>query len=189
MAYLHTILLLVGLLVPLEKEPAASRILWNPGELLTWDHFKGVPEEGSAYAALTKIDMSIAQGMNTRADAIELIFSTELITDGSWVKPDKKTAVILAHEQGHFDIAEYHARRLRKELLGAAPMKASRLSEEVDRIFDRIFQEKQQMQRDYDRETDHSMKLGPQLEWEARIALLLDSLSGHADRSVMITLR
>ncbi len=176
-------------MLPLAERSSGERLLWTSGYQLNWEHFKGNPDHGSKYAALTKIDMSIRQGPLLRKDSIELIISTELMTDGSWVKPQNRTKLILVHEQGHFDIAEYHARRLRKELLEMTPMKAETLSEDVDRIFDRIFEEKQQMQRDYDRDTDHSLKLDKQLEWQTRIAYLLDSLSDHSARNVILSLR
>jgi hypothetical protein len=183
---LHLPILIAALLLPLLNSTTGERLPWNPEHQLRWEHFKGTPDLHSQYAAMTMIDLSISQGSLQRPDAIELVISTELMQEGSWVKPDKKTSVILAHEQGHFDIAEYHARRLRKELMETAPFKGARLSEDVDAIFERIFQEKEAMQRDYDLQTDHSMKLEPQLEWEIKIASLLDSLSSYSDRSVVL---
>ncbi len=38
---------------------------------------------------------------------------------GSWVKPDGKTPELLRHEQGHFDLAELYALKLRKAILDA----------------------------------------------------------------------
>ncbi len=188
-SYFGSILLLFALLAPIKEPGRTQRLLWVPGYELTWDHFQGKPDADSKYAALTKIDMSIRQGPLESADAIELIISTELMTDGSWVKPQNRNQQILVHEQGHFDIAEYHARRLRKELLETAPINAESLNEDVDRVFDRIFKEKQMMQRDYERETDHSLVRDKQLEWQKRIAFLLDSLSDHSDHSVILSLR
>ena len=180
--------LLLGLLLT-ASTPTEHKLNWDPAKKLTWTHFQGAPESGSQYAAMTRIDMSIQQGSTSRHDAIELIVLAELVTNGSWVKPDKKTDVILAHEQGHFDIAEYHARRLRKELLERAPFTADRLNEEVDAIFDRIFLEKEQMQQEYDQQTDHSMVRETQLAWEQRIVHLLDSLSDHTSPNVLLTLK
>ncbi len=189
MAYVPSLLLTLGLLLPVSGPIVGERVLWAPEHTLAWDHFRGVPETNSRYVALTKIDMSIVLGPLQQPGAIELIISTELMTDGSWVKLENRTAHILGHEQGHFDIAEYHARRLRKELLDTAPLNGSHFSEEVDMVFERIFTEKQEMQQAYDRETDHSMKIHEQLDWDERIAGLLDSLSAYSTRSVVITYR
>lgn len=186
---LQWLVFLALMLSPLGEIAEGSKLLWSPERKLTWNDLRGTPDKASPFAALTRIDMSIMQGPHATANTMELIVSAELVPEGSWVIPDKKTPVILAHEQGHFDIAEYHARRLRKALEEHGPFRARTLDRDVNAIFDRIFREKDNMQLAYDRQTGHSIHLGPQLEWEARIVQLLDSLDAYGGRSVTISLR
>ncbi len=86
----------------------------------------------------------------------------------SWIKPDQRSPRILTHEQGHFDLGEVSARRLRAALAELdAPCGAG------DTVFRKVVEEFQQrdakLQRSYDRQTMYGVSAGPQRQWDARI--------------------
>jgi predicted secreted Zn-dependent protease len=88
---------------------------------------------------------------------------------------------ILGHEQGHFDITELHARKLYKDLKEYKFRKGS-VSNDINQIYNQVVNELQQMQNDYDKESDHSRNFRLQKEWESRIAEdlgLYKSFSGY----------
>ena len=94
---------------------SASDLMWPQHPKLTWDDFKGEPPEHVAFpSALSdtgfKFQLMCHNGM-LDVDAHAFFTPT-----GSWVKPDEKTAELLKHEQGHFDMAEEYALRLRKAI-------------------------------------------------------------------------
>jgi predicted secreted Zn-dependent protease len=94
--------------------------------------------------------------------------TVRFLPNQSWIKPRQRTARILAHEQGHFDLAEVTARRLRAQLASLDLTCATGTAAFTKLVAD--FQNRdRELQRSYDRQTMFGTGSGAQRHWEARI--------------------
>jgi hypothetical protein len=87
-------------------------IAWDSATKLTWADFAGTADRSSPYNAVTisGILFKINPNSDGYSDSIIAVFYRA----ESWVKGRSESALI--HEQGHFDISEIFARKLRKRL-------------------------------------------------------------------------
>jgi len=101
----------------------------------------------------------------------------------SWVRGDR-VDTLLAHEQGHFDLAEVYARRLRERLRKevAAACRSSAPAAALQRIYDDVLDEAERESARYDADTDHGRRPEAQRQWRLLISAALDGES--ASRSV-----
>jgi hypothetical protein len=143
-------------------------IPWMASRKLVWDDFKSEPKrEGDAVASTsTSLGLSYQFKENKLSYTITCDFSKEK----SW--GSLKTDYILAHEQAHFDITEIHARKL-YEALYNYEVNPTTVKADVAAIYNQIVKEKEEMQRTYDKQTDHSRKRGKQVDWLDRIDQIL----------------
>jgi predicted secreted Zn-dependent protease len=95
----------------------------------------------------------------------------------SWVL--HKTDHILAHEQGHFDIAEVFARKLNKQM-SSYVFNKNTYKTELRNIYQGILDEKEALQNQYDAETNHSINKEKQAEWLIKIQTMLEEYKGYA---------
>jgi len=149
---------------------------WKASRKLSWSDYKANPDRGSGAAASTTTYLGIEYSIKdkTLSYKIQCSFSK----DRSWGL--NKTDYILAHEQGHFDIAEIFARKLNKEL-SEYSFNTSSCKKDLQEIYERIVKEKEDMQNAYDRETNHSIKKDKQTEWLKKIAALLDEYAAYTN--------
>lgn len=139
---------------------------WSESQELEWGDFLAAPDPASKGAALTAYEIQARTVCEAEGPAFHV--TIRFLSNQSWVKPKQRTARILAHEQGHFDLAEVTARRLRAELgqldLGCADGTAAFTKLVAD------FQGRDRdLQRSYDRQTMFGTGSGAQRHWEARI--------------------
>ncbi len=90
-----------------------SLIQWDSERKLVWSDFLGKPERRSSFKATTS--SKIGFDWDIFEDSINVTVSTQFIRHSSWVADDP-TEKLLAHEQGHFDIAEIISRMIRRDL-------------------------------------------------------------------------
>lgn len=161
------------LLAALTGIEQASLIEWTASRKLSWEDFKAPPDPASSNAALTSSSINVEFGY----DDEELQFSIKCRFDKnkSWVRI--RNSVILQHEQGHFDIAELHARKL-NQALKAYRFNARTVSDDVNRIYDSVMVLHHTAQNEYDKETDFSRNKDKQAIWLKKIA---DDLQGTKD--------
>ena len=74
----------------------------------------------------------------------------------------------LDHEQGHFDIAEIYARKIRSEVARQIITKSD-FDSKFKLLYDRIYQEYQKFQVKYDQETNRGLNLNKQQEYREMI--------------------
>ena len=91
-----------------------------------------------------------------------------------------KTDYILAHEQGHFDITEIFARRLH-EALQNYQFNRRTFKKDIAQIYHSIVSEKEDYQKNYDAETDHSRNRKVQYDWLEKIDSLLTETAPYAN--------
>lgn len=149
---------------------------WSSNRKLTWNDYKALPDPGSDAAASTTTFLSIEYKMNNKNFSYKI--ESRFSKTRSWGL--HKTAYILSHEQGHFDIAEIFARKLHKEM-SAYKFNRHRYENDLNRIYNGILKEKEDMQNRYDRETRHSINKEKQTEWLIKIEELLKAYEDYAD--------
>ena len=146
-------------------------IFWYERPLATWtqgyDRIHGVP------ATWTNCGYEIA----------EIKIAVSFMKSISWVNLDEPNPIpsyvdLLKHEQGHFDIAQSYAQKIKAHegktfACPSGVFDDDKIINEINNYFDEIWLEQQQMQATYDKETDHGMDTERQAEWNKKIISLL----------------
>lgn len=159
--------------------PAPDEIvLWNKSDRLSWSDFQGAPPANSGSAALTSSGVTLEYSANGRSVTYKI--SCHFDKERSWGRV--KNPLILAHEQGHFDISEIYARRLYKALMHYRYRPAT-AGNDINKIYQSVMQNLQQRQNGYDAQTDHSRNVRTQKEWLVLIEEELEALDAYADYS------
>jgi hypothetical protein len=152
-------------------------LTWNASRKLTWEDYKAKPDPGSDAAASTTTLLLIDYKISNTSFSYKI--KSHFSKNRSWGR--HKDAYILSHEQGHFDIAEIFARKLHK-LMSEYRFDLKTYQKELKKIYEKVTDEKEEMQNEYDQETRHSINREKQAAWLKKIALLLteyESYSGY----------
>jgi hypothetical protein len=162
------------LLNPQQKN---SLIEWKPDYRLTWDDFKQRPDANSSNAALTS--SSIKFNFRYAGNKLEFHIQCSFDENSSWGRV--KTAYILSHEQGHFDITEMYARKLNKVLKEYTVGNPNNISKDLNKIYDQTMKQLNAVQDLYDKETNFSINKMEQAEWLAKIQSEMKKLEAYAN--------
>lgn len=150
---------------------------WSAGRRLAWSDFEGSPPaEGSEGA---KTSYTLYSGWKCRGDAFEFRVIAVFRPRQSWVKAmvlndSTQRRTVLRHEQTHFDLAEVHARRMRRAF-GDLARPCARTDAELSAMAQRLAQVEKAEQRRYDDETDHGLLAERQAAWIRDVARRLES--------------
>lgn len=142
---------------------------------LDWDDFKASPVKNSDAAALTATHLGFSYSLSNNRVSYEIICRFDKTKSWGLVK----TEWILKHEQGHFDIAEIFARKLKREL-AAYQFNKKTFQKDLDAIYQRVIEEKEAFQLSYDTETDYSRNKRKQLEWLKKIEGILEETQSYS---------
>jgi predicted secreted Zn-dependent protease len=158
-------------------------VQWSVNKKLDWNDYLAKPSSTSDAAAITSTSIGIEYHVtnNTFTYTVTCLFSKTR----SWGR--NKTDYILQHEQGHFDITEIFARKLAKEL-SDYKFNSEDYERQVNVIYKRIMDEKEEYQNRYDMETDFSRNKEKQAEWLDRIRAELEKSSAFADLQSSISI-
>lgn len=149
---------------------------WSPNRKLTWADYKARPNPDSDAAASTTTTLSIEYKISSTNFGYKI--QSKFSKTSSWGL--HKTAYILSHEQGHFDIAEVFARKLNKKM-GEYKFNKKTFEKDLNKIYKEVTDEKEKVQNEYDKETRHSINKEKQAEWLERIAEMLEELKAYAN--------
>ncbi|PYP08271.1 MAG: hypothetical protein DMD59_12700 [Gemmatimonadetes bacterium] len=122
---------------------------WSAGRPLAWRDFQGSPpSEGSEGA---KTSYTLYSGWKCRGDVFEFRVIAGFRPRQSWVKAivlndSMQRRTILRHEQTHFDLAEVHARRMRRAFADLA-RPCAKTDAELRALVQRLAQEEKAEQR------------------------------------------
>ncbi len=156
-----------------------SLILWQKDRKLCWDDFKGVKQQPKDVHLIHQV---AACGIEFKENFFQKTPEDLPIVDvtlyfnkyrGWTITDDIK---ILEHEQIHFDIAELHARKIRKEVLDLKAREILNIYEYMD-IVDSIFKECDAYQDKYDDEV--LLNYDRQQEWQSKVAKELEALKEY----------
>ena len=151
-----------------------EKIQWSEDYKLQWSDFKAPHRSGVSYVASTTSGISFSYTYSERNGSIDLKVTVlcNFYPESSWVNPNEASEYILGHEQAHFDISEIHARKLRKRISERTFTKNSK--KELTDLYNNVNEERENMQRLFDRESDHSKNKEEEFRWEAIIKQQLE---------------
>jgi len=151
---------------------------WSARRPLTWNDFQGSPPSEGPEGA--KTSYTLYSVWKCRGDVFEFRVVAGFRPRQSWVKAivlDDSTQrrSVLRHEQTHFDLAEVHARRMRRAF-GDLARPCAKTDAELSAVGQRVTQEETAEQRRYDGETNHGLLADQQAAWTRDVNLRLDRL-------------
>lgn len=161
--------------MPLPKQPTPCTILRNahwPGAILpaTLPNQAGMRQPffpSFSYEGRTEVKQGVLH--------LYLDMKVYMLQSSSWVKPGNKDAYCLNHEQKHFDIAKLVAERFKQKITPAI-LSVADYNSIIQYHFIESFREMNQLQEQYDTETQHGLNKQAQEQWNKRIAEELGSL-------------
>ncbi len=158
------------------SEPAQKDLIeWESKRRLNWSDFKGTVPVNAANAALTNTAINVEFGFSKNGMTYSI--RCRFDKNKSWVRI--KNDLVLGHEQGHFDIAELHARKLNKALREYKYNNRT-VNTDVNRIYENVMKDHHAYQSEYDQQTDFSRKVEKQREWLGKIAAELEVLEAYS---------
>lgn len=155
----------------------ADTIRWKSNYKLTWDDFKGKPDQSSGYSALSNCMFSYKAAAEYKDGIMKLsLFVYPCFTKkASWVVQKNKQEGLLTHEQLHFDICELYMRMLRKNILNIS-LSILNHDDQIKKLFDESWQQYQEAQARYDDETQHGLIEEMQKNWAEKVESELKTL-------------
>jgi YD repeat-containing protein len=142
-------------------------IKWELG-ILSWNDFTEIDSLSGGYDA--NIFSEIALKGDYTKDNFE-VYAYMNPNQSHKVKDSSFNKQLLIHETYHFNITEYHARLLRKEIIKLGIQKLTK--EKIDSLHNKYKYVSLKMQKKYDEESDHNKKQRQQRYWEMKIDDLL----------------
>jgi hypothetical protein len=164
--------------------PLVSRIVadetteyipWMPSQRLSWEDFQCEPKRGTDAVASTSTSLGIAYQLQNGKLTYHITCNFSKVKSWGLMKTD----YILAHEQGHFDITEIFARKLNEALQNYEFNKRS-FKKDINEIYQNIVAQKEEFQKMYDSDSDHSRNRKQQYDWLIKIQKLLDETETYA---------
>lgn len=164
------LLLIVPDTIIFKKTQCYDDIIW--GNKITWDNFKGVrPKEKLNQAAVQSVFFYKINKTYSWPQTISITVMNDkcsFVVHGELNNPDW----VLAHEQLHFDITEWH----RREMQDSIDSKLLRTNEEIENIIGHFHFLKRERQKEYDSTSNHSLDSLGQEKWNLLVKKKLDAL-------------
>lgn len=141
---------------------------------LRWEDFSGPVDPNSKYSAATHWLINYKyKVLSSRGDTVNIDLQvTTFLRGNSWVVPDKKSDELLEHEQGHFNNALIHALKFKKAVTSTVLLKSNH-NEKINLIFKSIMSDANQIDLQYDEETNHSRNRSEQKKWNQKFNSML----------------
>ena len=165
MKLLRLLPLCLALMLSYTGSFSQDSIPWTSGYKLKWQDFRGVPDRGSDRVAITvsNIGYSLTYNSTSFTVKVKCVFEKRK----SWTTT--LDSLVLIHEQGHFDISEIFARKLRKAFK-EYKFNAKTVQVDLKEIFTKINSERRLYNQLYDIETNSSQNQTMQQQWNKKIA-------------------
>lgn len=141
---------------------------------IEWSDFVGDADQSSKFDAFTywvitySFSRPAFEGDKARVKATVRL----LLRSDSWVKPDKKTSLLLNHERGHFKIGRICAREI-EETINSMTFDRDDYAKQIDAVYWEIIKKYVELEKQYDRETDHYKNRAQQEMWDKKLDDLL----------------
>ncbi len=154
-----------------KESNGGDTIYYNFNRTLKWTDFKGKPDENYFAGAVTASGFAFDSQVDFDGTTILLNIGvyTFFTKNDSWKKPGINSDYHLLHEQHHFDITRIGSEKFLNEIRNAHFTKEN-YTKLLTSIFDKVYDENIDTQHLYDKETNHSINVDKQLEWNSKIA-------------------
>lgn len=176
----RVVFLLLPMALILSAIQLRAQELSHGERLLVWEDFRATAPENSRFAAYTMTRVNLESAYTGRGKLWRGEFKVEalFLPEKSWVRNDRRSRSerVLAHEQLHFDIAELSARKLRKALADL-PEWSTDLKQRANTLFEQCVDEGEQLQKRYDKETNHGLDSAAQERWKHWVDAELQKMS------------
>jgi len=147
----------------------------------------GLADSAATLDANSSVDIRWRIMPDDYGDSITVYIQAVFITQKSWMKV--RHPALLAHEQGHFDITEYFARKLRAEIWAIDPMNYDSFVQSVREVYERTRVAEAAEHARYDSTTNHGRTPRAQQEWLERIQEKLSHTSRYSQPNMRILIR
>lgn len=153
-------------------------IKWSPNRVITWDDFKGIADYTSKVSAKVFPGIYFSCTTHESGDCEYVLFSF-IEPSKSYVKT--KDDILLNHERTHFDICEYSVRVYRKKI--EQYMDTAKMVDciSIGAFEDEMWKFEEELQNQYDIETDYSRIIAKQEEWTQKVKKWLEELKEYAE--------
>lgn len=158
------------------RAESKDMIPWEMEKRLVWDDFLCEPKLGTDAVASTSTSLGIAYQLAN--GELKYHITCYFNKEKSWGL--MRTDYILAHEQAHFDITEIFARKL-NEALQNYKFNRKGYKKDISQIYQSIISQKEEFQRTYDNETDHSRNRKAQYDWLEKIEQLISETQPYSN--------
>lgn len=166
--------------------PLAAHLIWSAARPLTWPDFQGIPEPESGVDALSSCGLICDPALH-RDGSLRFTVEAYFSHPDSWVDGPDASALLLQHEQGHFNIGEIYARKLRRKLSNTRFTREG-LDRQIQAVYQEVFDEYAKAQQTYDEVTAHSTNPAAQAEWDRWMNKELSRFEAYRGRTVRASL-
>jgi hypothetical protein len=177
------IVLLIFSTVILGQIAKCDTIAWEEKTKLKWSDFKGLPDTSLSYKAVSS--PGIGYKARLVGDTLTLEIHCSFYTCKSWTKLDSRS--LLQHEQTHFDISEYYRRIFVQKILATRLTKANAL-EMIRNIYKNIQKLRDELDAQYDNETNFSKNNIMQVKWTNEITIRINKSKALHKKKIVIPL-
>lgn len=161
-----------------EKNTKQSPFIeWSENVKLDWEDFKGEQDPEERHIAYTEYALKLRYSTDALLNNFVFKVNCNFDRQSSWKKKGV-TENLLQHEKGHFDIAEIHARLLRKQLSEIKKFDMT-MRQKINIMKNQSLINCDAQQKQYDKETEHSKNIEKQKLWEIEIKKELDKLKKY----------
>jgi len=138
---------------------------------LTWDRFKGKPDNSCSYIAMTYSGIKMRYTYATRngVTKAEIQLCPYMEEGLSWYKAEGHDDYTFAHEQKHFDITALVTQEFAAELKKKS-FNVSNFSSELKQMHQEYLHRLAQRQAKYDEETEHGVNAERQRKWSKELS-------------------
>jgi len=158
------------------------KIPWDPEYKLTWNDFQGVKVDSIDGKAATMADVDVKYIYVEDSLTIKIynnfISNLSFVDNTAFQLFNDSLPDLLEHEQIHFDIAEIHARLMRKRLLLAAKSDSANV-DLYGRVIESVYDELDKMHDEFDRRTAHGIVKFRQKLWVLKVDSALTELADY----------
>ncbi|GAB3815384.1 hypothetical protein GCM10028895_09410 [Pontibacter rugosus] len=150
-----------------------EQVIWSTTRRLSWDDFKGQPDDTNPHHALTAANLAV--NAKCKDNSYTYVVNCVFLPSESWSK-NKASEKLLVHEQLHFDLTEVHARQLRRDLqkLSCTSVKTS-----LNSVVSLAFSKWKAEQDAFDSACKHGLNKEEEKIWAAAIDTRLQELEAY----------
>ncbi|WP_266205746.1 hypothetical protein [Pontibacter kalidii] len=150
---------------------APDTVFYSPSRPLNWNDFTGSPSKPSKFAAAVFPGFAYEGRSEVVNGELHLYLDMKVyvLQSSSWVKPDSRNDYSLNHEQKHFDLVKLVAERFKKKITPEI-LSVEDFNSIIQYHYIESFREMNQLQDQYDAETQHGLNKVVQEQWNRKIA-------------------